>query len=136
MKKIDNNIKYVMDASAIIAVANQEPHIPELPQMFLSSIITTINLAEALIVIIKKLNLNIDNIWDELRNFVPNHYPINDELTYAIVKMAPYTNQFGLSLGDKCCLGLAQKLKLPVYTGDRIWKKLETQLNIEVNLIR
>ena len=133
--KFPKDIKYIMDASAVVAVANQEPHFPELQTMFIDSIITTINLAEALTVIIRKYEIDPDTVWNELSNFVQNHYPINDELTYEVVKMTPYAKPYGLSLGDRYCLALAKHLRLPVYTADKIWKNLEEPLGIIVNLI-
>ncbi len=129
-------MKYIMDASAVISVINNEPHIPELPFMFVDAIISTINLAEALTVIVRILNVEVDLIWSELSNVVPHHYPIDDELTYEVVKMAHVAKKYGLSMGDRYCLALARKLQLPIYTGDRIWKQLETQLDVSINLIR
>jgi len=125
-----------MDASAVVAVACDEPHFPELPMMFTDSVITTLNLAEALSAIIKKTNSDPDIIWDSLSNYVQNHYPMDDTLTYEVVKMFPYAKQYGLSFGDRYCLALAKVLKLPIYTADRIWKNLEEPLGLVINLIR
>lgn len=44
------------------------------------------------------------------------------------------TSSIGLSLGDRACLALAMRLKLPVLTADRIWTKLD--LGVEVRLCR
>lgn len=130
------HVKYIMDASAIVAVACNEPFIPDLPMMFTDSIITTLNLAEALSAIIKKTNTDPDIIWDSLSNYVQNHYPLDDILTYEVVKMLPYAKQYGLSFGDRYCMALACVLHLPIYTADRIWKKLEEPLGLVINLIR
>lgn len=37
----------------------------------------------------------------------------------------PSTRRFGLSLGDRACLALAQRLKLPVVTADQAWTRFE-----------
>jgi PIN domain nuclease of toxin-antitoxin system len=34
----------------------------------------------------------------------------------------------GLSLGDRACLALGRRLKLPVLTADQIWKKVELEI--------
>ena len=44
------------------------------------------------------------------------------------------TRHKGLSLGDRACLALAMREKLPVMTGDRAWSDLD--LPVEVVLIR
>jgi len=44
------------------------------------------------------------------------------------------TRRLGLSLGDRACLALALELNAPVYTADRIWKKIS--LGIPIHMIR
>jgi ribonuclease VapC len=44
------------------------------------------------------------------------------------------TAPLGLSLGDRACLALAILLRLPIYTSDRVWKKLA--LGVEIRLLR
>ena len=48
--------------------------------------------------------------------------------------LRPLTRQVGLSLGDRACLALAQRLGLPAVTADRSWTTL--QLPITVQSIR
>jgi ribonuclease VapC len=136
MTRINKNTKYIMDASAVVAVACNEPHMVELPGMFLDSVITTLNLAEALTAVIKNTSVDPDIIWDGMSNFVQCHYHIDDELTYEVIKMYSLAKQYGLSFGDRYCLALGIVLQLPVYTGDRIWRQLEEPLGIKINLIR
>jgi PIN domain nuclease of toxin-antitoxin system len=44
------------------------------------------------------------------------------------------TRRFGLSVGDRACLALAERERLPAYTTDRTWAKLN--LGIDIRLIR
>ena len=44
------------------------------------------------------------------------------------------TRQFGLSLADRACLALAERLHLPALTADRSWSQL--QVGVQVQLIR
>jgi len=44
------------------------------------------------------------------------------------------THTRGLSLGDRCCLALADRLHVPAVTTERLWDQLD--LGIQVHLIR
>jgi len=44
------------------------------------------------------------------------------------------TRHAGLSLGDRACLALADRLGYPVVTADRVWASLE--VGIEIIMIR
>ena len=129
-------INYVVDASALLAVANNEPYTPELPTLFANSIITTFNLAEAVSKMIIQDNADPASTWSYLGNFIQNHYPLDDELSYEAIMITKLTKPLGLSLGDRYCLALGKILACPVYTADKAWKKLERSLNIKINLIR
>ena len=54
----------------------------------------------------------------------------------AVAELRPTTRQLGLSLGDRACLALGQRLRLPVITADRDWQRLEGELGASVRLIR
>ena len=49
-------------------------------------------------------------------------------------ELQPLGRRSGLSLGDRACLALAAREKVPALTGDRAWSKLD--LDIEIRLIR
>jgi PIN domain nuclease of toxin-antitoxin system len=52
----------------------------------------------------------------------------------AIARLRPTTRHLGLSLADRACLALAQRLVLPVLTTDRAWARL--QIGVEIRLAR
>jgi ribonuclease VapC len=54
-------------------------------------------------------------------------------LAYQAGSLRLLTRRAGLSLGDRACLALAQRLGLPALTIDRSWKDLS--LGIEVQVI-
>lgn len=137
MKTIQQKkINYVMDASALLAVANNEPYLPELPSLFTNSIITTFNLAEAASKIIIKNDADPINTWNYLSNFIQTHYPLDDALSFEAIMITKLAKPLGLSLGDRYCLALGKALELPVFTADKSWEKLELQLKVKINLIR
>ena len=50
-------------------------------------------------------------------------YSFDEEQARASGALLDQTRPLGLSLGDRACLALGITLNLPVYTGDKIWKK-------------
>ncbi|WP_051758091.1 hypothetical protein [Prauserella rugosa] len=52
----------------------------------------------------------------------------------ATAELWPHTRHQGLSLGDRACLALAQRLDRPALTADQAWKNLD--LAVDVQLIR
>jgi PIN domain nuclease of toxin-antitoxin system len=52
----------------------------------------------------------------------------------AIARLRPTTRHLGLSLADRACLALAQRLGLPVLTTDRAGAQL--QIGVEIHLAR
>ena len=52
----------------------------------------------------------------------------------AIAQLRPMTKSIGLSLGDRACIALGQRLGLPILTADRVWAGLS--LSTEIRLIR
>jgi PIN domain nuclease of toxin-antitoxin system len=52
----------------------------------------------------------------------------------AVARLRPVTRRQGLSLADRACLALAERLDVPVLTADRKW--LEADVVAEVQLIR
>jgi len=52
----------------------------------------------------------------------------------AVARLRPVTKRQGLSLADRACLALAERLGVPALTADRKW--LEADVMAEVQLIR
>jgi PIN domain nuclease of toxin-antitoxin system len=46
--------------------------------------------------------------------------------------LRPATKALGLSLGDRACLALARRERLPILTADRSWAKLDLGIPIKV----
>lgn len=52
----------------------------------------------------------------------------------AVARLRPITRRQGLSLADRACLALAERLDVPALTADRKWR--EADVVAEVQLIR
>jgi len=60
--------------------------------------------------------------------------PFTAEDAVTAAKIWSPGRRVGLSLGDRACLSLAHRLRLPALTADRMWSALG--LDIDVRLIR
>lgn len=63
-------------------------------------------------------------------------HAFDDALALRAGAMFAVTRQFGLSLGDRACLALAQRENLPVLSADRIWAEAAPLVGVTVTLIR
>jgi ribonuclease VapC len=57
-------------------------------------------------------------------------------LAYDVGLLLPATRPAGLSLGDRSCLALARRLRVPAFTAERRWADVAAATGAEVRLIR
>ncbi len=60
--------------------------------------------------------------------------PVDAALGLRAGELRALTRGKGLSLGDRICLALAERERVPALTADRAWAEL--QIGVEVSLIR
>lgn len=129
----------VLDASALLAFLQGEPGAERVAEALARpAAISAINYAEAL----GKLADDVETAGElahrlEAEGFVGGVLrvePVLAEDAPAIASLRRSTRHRGLSLGDRACLALALRLRLPVMTADRTW--LGLGLDVEVEAIR
>ena len=124
--------RVVLDASALLAVLNQEPGGEALtPEILSGASISTVNLAE----VHGKLvgwGLSPDDAWEAALGPVREAVAFTAEHARLVGDLVAQTRPLGLSLGDRACLALGLALKAPVFTADRSWKKLKVGARIHV----
>ncbi len=125
--------RYVVDASAVLALLNDEPGADLLASPDDRFIVSAVNLAE----VVAKLADDgiapeaIDEMIDQLPLEV---HAFGADMAVATGLLRTATRRFGLSLGDRACLALARGLDLPALTTDRAWRQLD--LDVAVRLLR
>jgi PIN domain nuclease of toxin-antitoxin system len=126
--------RIVLDASALLAVLNQEPGAENLPpERLAQATISTVNLAEAHTKLVRE-GIDPDEAWEDVMGPVQDCAPFTAEQAKIAGSLAARTRSIGLSLGDRACLALGLTLKAPVYTTDRAWKSLK--LGVRIHVIR
>jgi PIN domain nuclease of toxin-antitoxin system len=124
----------VLDASAVLAVLNQEPGTEQLTAEILRTAVgSTVNLAEVQGKLVSD-GMPPDKAWEATLNSVSQAVAFTSDQAKMAGSLIAETRSLGLSLGDRACLALALERKAPVYTTDRAWKKLK--LTIPIHVIR
>jgi PIN domain nuclease of toxin-antitoxin system len=124
--------KIVLDASAMLAVLNQEFGSDKLtPEMLNNAAGSVVNLAEVHTKLVSRGG-DPDEAWEDTLSAIQQAVPFDEEQARITGGLVAQTRVFGLSLGDRACLALGLVLKAPVYTTDRSWKNLKVGVRIHV----
>ena len=127
----------VFDASAILAFLQGEPGGDMVARALQGNdcLVSAANLAE---VIAKSVDRGVtqDALQMILRELALTVVEIKPEDGAVAGWMRAETRALGLSLGDRLCLALAQRLKAQVLTADRPWVGLAAVLVLDIVCIR
>ncbi|WP_414561866.1 MULTISPECIES: PIN domain-containing protein [unclassified Anabaena] len=125
--------EFVVDASAVLALLNQETGSEEILQLIDNAAISSINLSE---VIAKLAEAGIPE--EEIRQIILNLnlevILFNEEQALKAGMLRPATKSIGLSFGNRACLALGVVLNQPVIITDRLWTNLN--MGIEIRVVR
>jgi len=131
------NNKIVVDTSAIIALMNREKGFEIVENCIGHTVISSVIFSEVITV----ANRDIFSTpkekqegLDLIKTTFPNIIDFDSKQAEIAAAFDSHTKKYGLSLGDRVCLSLAKQLNLPVLTADKIWKKLD--LGVKIELIR
>jgi ribonuclease VapC len=125
--------KYVLDASAVLALLDAEPGADKVAAVLIDAAIGTVNLAEVHTKLSERGQsgrqalAEILAVADAVLPFTEEHATITGSLRAS-------TMHLGLSLGDRACLALGIALDAEVYTAEHIWAQLN--LPCTIHLIR
>lgn len=124
-------IEAVVDSSAFLAHAFGEAGASVTEAVFPVSAISTVNLTEIVTSMIER-SWETDRIRAALEASAAEVVDHDAELAIDAAVLRRATRHRGLSLGDRACLALARRLRVPVYTADRSWGDLDVGVDIRV----
>jgi ribonuclease VapC len=125
-------ISAVLDASALLAMLNQEEGSDQVAELVASgAMISAVNLAEVAAKL-SLLGMPEGLIRESLDPLGLEVVPFDVELAYRTALLIRPTRAAGLSLGDRACLALAAQVGLPAVTADRAWRQLEMEVQVLV----
>jgi ribonuclease VapC len=125
--------KVVLDASAILAVARNEPGADCVKAERSNSILSTVNHME----VVSKLmqhNILFEDVARFLAEVFPNVTAFDQRQAELAAKLHAANRALSLSYADCACLALGLAMNLPVLTGDRKWSTLV--VGVEIRLFR
>jgi len=126
--------RVVLDASAVLALLNNEPGSDTLtPELLSDATCSTVNLAEVQTKLVSEGG-SPEEAWEDTLSPIREAAPFTGEQARVAGSLVAQTRALGLSLGDRACLALGLALRAPVYTADKSWKKLK--LGVTIHVIR
>lgn len=123
----------VLDASAILALLNNEQGAETVFTLLDSAVASAVNVSE----VVAKLAASGGDeavIHEAIGRLQLPVIPFDEEHAYAAGFLRPLTRPAGLSFGDRACLALAEQLGATAVTADRRW--LDLPLGVPVRPIR
>ncbi|MDX9707230.1 MAG: type II toxin-antitoxin system VapC family toxin [Azospira sp.] len=127
----------LLDASVILAYLHGEPGRDQVDAVLEleDCLMTAANHAE---VVIKCLDRGVaaDVVGPMLVELGYRVIPVTETDGLLAGQLRSSTRRQGLSLGDRLCLAVAQRLGSPVLTSDRPWLELAEPLGLDIRCIR
>lgn len=126
-------VRYVLDASAVLAYLQREPGYARVSSALSNGAsISAVNLAEVYAKVVER-GFSAEEVGVRLKVLGLRVIPFHEDDALGSAAIYPTARLLGLSLGDRVCLALAQRLRLPVLTADQIWTRMPA---VNVELIR
>lgn len=121
----------VIDASALLALLNTEPGADVVAEALPGGVISAVNLSE----VVAKLcqaGMPENAIRQAIQPLGLEIEPFDEEQAYQAGLLCGATQRLGLSLGDRACLSLAQRLGAVALTADKTWLGLSPGAAVRV----
>jgi PIN domain nuclease of toxin-antitoxin system len=125
--------RVVLDASAILALLNDEPGAAAVAAALEDAVVSAVNLSEVVAKLLE-VGLSREEADEALGGLGLEVQPFDETAAWAAGALRAATRRTGLSLGDRACLALARELGVPALTADAAWLKAAT--GADVRLVR
>lgn len=127
--------EYILDASALLALLNNETGSKIVEGKISSCCISTVNYSEVVAKLVEK-NMPASLIQQSIQLLRIKLLAFDENIAFEAGKLRLETKKFGLAFGDRACLASAIVLRLPVITSDKVWIKISTKIGVQCICIR
>ena len=121
----------VFDSSALLAIAWAEDGAAVAARATGGAIMSAVNATEVITRLIDR-GASREQARERLESYGLAIRPFDESLAVEAGFLRAATRQYGLSLGDRACLALALRERIPVVTADRTWSQLDLGIDIQV----
>lgn len=121
--------EYVLDASALLALLNEEPGAENVRPLMPHDVISAANFCET-IQRLRRGGMPLEEVTAALTPLVSQPMPFDHSLAYVTASVYERTRAVGLSFGDCACLALALTRNAPAVTAEREWVNVEVGVKI------
>jgi PIN domain nuclease of toxin-antitoxin system len=119
----------VLDASAVLALAHREPGADRVAPHVDGACLSTVNWSE-----VARVCVTVGRKPASLREILADAgcviVPFDADDAERAARLWPATRAAGLSLGDRACLALAERLGRTAVTADRAWVGLDVAVEV------
>jgi ribonuclease VapC len=123
----------VLDASAVLALINEEPGGEMVDALLDDAIVSAVNWSEVIAVLVDA-GFAAERASARMATLGLAVIAFDQAQALSAGALRAVTRSAALSFGDRACLGLAEARDAPAVTADRRWATLD--LNAKVQLIR
>ena len=127
--------KIVLDASALLAMIREEPGGEAVAGAIARARMSAVNFAEVVSFLIHA-GVPVPEIESMLTPLPVAVIDADLELAWTAGRLRKMTAEAGLSLGDRFCLALAARDRLPAWTADRQWRAIASEIGVDIVVIR
>ena len=125
--------RHVVDSSVVLIVLKSELGFESILPLLPRALISAVNVAECITVLVRD-GTPPNDARESLASTQVIVAPFDRDLAEQTGALIAQTRHAGLSLGDRACLALGAREKLPVFTADRSWKGVN--VGVEIQLVR
>lgn len=89
-----------------------------------------------LVAVLTRFGVLEDEVNEIITDIVPEVIPLSENIAIGAGKLIATIKNYGLSLGDRACIATGEYCKMEIYTMDKTWLKLQSQITVKINVIR